>query len=81
MPARDEGGADASPDAAAALSDALAAADGDPTCARCSKPADYFLYEPGRVETFVCWEHVSPFSASVDDEEDPPEGRPVALSL
>jgi hypothetical protein len=69
-------------DAAAALADRLAERDGDdPECARCSKPADYFLYEPGRVETFVCWEHVSPFSAAVDDPEDARPGRPLALSL
>jgi hypothetical protein len=70
-------------DAASALADRLAATDGDPECARCPKPADYFLYEPGRVETFVCWEHVSPFSAAVDNDEDaePRPGRPLALSL
>jgi hypothetical protein len=68
-------------DAAAALSAALDDCDGDPDCDRCSKPADYFLYEPGRVETFVCWEHVSPFSAAVDDPEDARPGRPLALSL
>lgn len=68
-------------DAAAALSAALDDCGGDPECDRCSKPADYFLYEPGRVETFVCWEHVSPFSAAVDDPEDARPGRPLALSL
>jgi hypothetical protein len=68
-------------DAAAALADRLAEHDGDPECARCPKPADYFLYEPGRVETFVCWEHVSPFSAAVDDPEEARPGRPLALSL
>ncbi|MDH5019406.1 hypothetical protein [Halobacterium rubrum] len=67
--------------AAAALSAALDDCDGEPECDRCSKPADYFLYEPGRVETFVCWEHVSPFSAAVDDPEDARPGRPLALSL
>ncbi|SEW26182.1 hypothetical protein [Halobacterium jilantaiense] len=72
---------DAEADAAAALSAAIDARDGDPECDRCSKPADYFLYEPGRVETFVCWEHVSPFSAAVDDPEDARPGRPLALSL
>jgi len=67
--------------AAAALADRLDECDGDPECDRCSKPADYFLYEPGRVETFVCWEHVSPFSAAVDDPEEARPGRPLALSL
>lgn len=68
-------------DATAALAERLADHDGDPECARCPKPADYFLYEPGRVETFVCWEHVSPFSAAVDDPEEARPGRPLALSL
>ena len=66
--------------AEAALSGAIDATDGDPTCSLCSKPADYFLYDPGSVEKFVCWEHVSPHSAAVDGEE-PRPGRPVALSL
>ena len=94
MPAADDDDQDAEADApeedaAAALADRLAERedgpeDGDddgPECARCSKPADYFLYEPGRVETFVCWEHVSPFSAAVDDPEEARPGRPLALSL
>lgn len=77
----DAGGVDGqSRGAEAALSAAVDAADGDPDCALCSKPADYFLYETGRVEKFVCWEHVSPHSAAVDSEDARP-GRPVALSL
>jgi hypothetical protein len=72
---------DSGSDAAAALADRLDEREDDPECARCSKPADYFLYEPGRIETFVCWEHVSPFSAAVDDPEDARPGRPLALSL
>ncbi|WP_336036290.1 hypothetical protein [Halobacterium yunchengense] len=67
-------------DAEAALSEALEDADGDPSCALCSKPADYFLYEAGHVAKFVCWEHVSPHSAAVDHADVRP-GRPVALSL
>ncbi|AAG20035.1 hypothetical protein [Halobacterium salinarum] len=67
--------------APAALSAALDGCEGDPICDRCPKPADYFLYEPGRVETFVCWEHVSPVSAAVDDPADAHPGRPLALSL
>jgi hypothetical protein len=63
-----------------ALSAAIEDADGDPTCALCPKPADYFLYECGHVEKFVCWEHVSPHSAAVDREDARP-GRPLALSL
>ncbi|MCD2200054.1 hypothetical protein LPA44_09105 [Halobacterium sp. KA-4] len=78
MPASSGDDPDAS--AEAALSAAIDAADGDPDCALCSKPADYFLYEPGTVEKFVCWEHVSPHSAAVDGEGERP-GRPVALSL
>ncbi|AHG04606.1 hypothetical protein HALDL1_14155 [Halobacterium sp. DL1] len=75
--------ADAAPsaDAAeAALSGVLDGTDGDPQCVLCSNDADYFLYDPGSVEKFVCWEHVSPHSAAVDGEE-PRPGRPVALSL
>ncbi|MFB6072083.1 MAG: hypothetical protein ABEJ88_03855 [Halobacterium sp.] len=67
--------------AAAALAARLEDAAGDPECAHCSKPADYFLYEAGRVETFVCWEHVSPFSAAVDEDDELREGRPVAVAL
>jgi len=76
MPA--SSGDDAS--AEAALAAAIEAADGDPECSLCSKPADYFLYEPDSVEKFVCWEHVSPHSAAVDGEGRRP-GRPVALSV
>lgn len=71
---------DANQNAEAALSAAIADADGDPNCSLCSKPADYFLYEAGHVQKFVCWEHVSPHSAAVDGENARP-GRPVALSL
>jgi len=78
MPA--SSGDDANASAEAALSAAVDAADGDPGCVLCSKPADYFLYEPGSVEKFVCWEHVSPHSAAVDCDGERP-GRPVALSL
>lgn len=87
MPAGDDavdadaaGDADKTASARAALPDAVDAADGDPTCALCSNDADYFLYDPGSVEKFVCWEHVSPHSAAVDDDDVRP-GRPVALSL
>ncbi|WP_232702768.1 hypothetical protein [Halobacterium wangiae] len=87
MPAGDDAvDADATSHAAdteaaeAALSGAIDGTDGDPICTLCSKPADYFLYDPGSVEKFVCWEHVSPHSAAVDGE-DPRPGRPVALSL
>jgi hypothetical protein len=66
--------------AEAALSAAVEGADGDPECALCSKPADYFLYEAGHVQKFVCWEHVSPHSAAVDGEDARP-GRPLAISL
>ncbi|MFB6268514.1 MAG: hypothetical protein ABEH83_01120 [Halobacterium sp.] len=81
--AADSGATGSSPpeqDADAALASAIEAADGDPECALCSKPADYFLYEAGHVEKFVCWEHVSPHSAAVDGEDARP-GRPLALSL
>lgn len=65
-----------------AKSRAIAATDGTPECSLCKNTADYFLFEAGRVERFVCWEHVSPHSAAVDgDPEETPEGRPVALEL
>ena len=88
MPAGDDavdadaasGAAGTAPSAETAMASAVDAADGDPACSLCSKPADYFLYDPGSVEKFVCWEHVSPHSAAVDGEDARP-GRPVALSL
>ncbi|MEE6209089.1 hypothetical protein U3A55_02810 [Salarchaeum sp. III] len=49
-----------------------------PACAMCSSDADFFLYEPERVRKFVCWEHVSPYAAAVDE---PGEGRPTAVRL
>ncbi|MGM0399560.1 MAG: hypothetical protein ACQEQY_11310 [Halobacteriota archaeon] len=62
-----------------ALAAALAHRDGEPHCETCSNPADFFLYEPERVATFVCWEHVSPVSAVVDEER--PTDRPLAVPL
>ena len=83
--AADESAADGEADegdAETAKSRAVAATDGDPECVLCSSAADYFLFEAGRVEQFVCWEHVSPHSAAVDgDPEEAPAGRPVALEL
>jgi hypothetical protein len=68
--------------AEAAKERAVASADGDPECVLCSSSADYFLFEAGNVEQFVCWEHVSPHSAAVDgDPAETPAGRPVALEL
>jgi len=49
-----------------------------PTCEMCSSDADFFLYEPERVSKFVCWEHVSPYAAAVDE---PGEDRPTAVRL
>jgi hypothetical protein len=62
-----------------ALEAALADHEAEPRCAACSSTADFFLYEPERVATFVCWEHVSPVSAVVADEE--PADRPLAIPL
>lgn len=72
-----EGGSDA---ATAALADALDAVDGSPVCAVCPAAADFYLYEAGRVSKFVCWEHVSPVSAAVD-EAPADADRPVAVRL
>lgn len=73
--------ATADDEAAAALAEAVESTDGDPECVRCSNPADYFLFEDDRVAKFVCWEHVSPHSAAVEDDEEVPPGRPIAVSL
>ncbi|WP_232686319.1 hypothetical protein [Halobacterium zhouii] len=79
---RADGGDASSADVEAAKTHAVAAVDGDPECVLCSSAADYFLFEAGHVEQFVCWEHVSPHSAAVEgDPEETPEGRPVALEL
>ncbi|GGL51923.1 hypothetical protein [Halocalculus aciditolerans] len=70
-----------------ALADALADADGEPRCAVCPASADFYLYAPGRVSRFVCWEHVSPYAAEVDPDDlpEPAAGhaldRPVAIPL
>ncbi|MFB6267434.1 MAG: hypothetical protein ABEI31_07225 [Halodesulfurarchaeum sp.] len=58
----------------------LAEVDGDPTCTHCGGEADFFLFEPDRVATFVCWEHVSPLSAAIDVPVAESE-RPVAVPL
>lgn len=63
----------------AALASALSRIDGEPQCEACTSAADFFLFEPERVETFVCWEHVSPVSAVVA-AEGPPD-RPLAIPL
>jgi hypothetical protein len=73
--------ATADDEAEAALAEAVEATDGDPKCERCSNEADYFLFEAGRVAKFVCWEHVSPHSAAVGEDEEAPPGRPTAISL
>ena len=79
---RADGGDAGAAAADAAKTRAVAAADGDPECVLCSSDADYFLFEAGRVEQFVCWEHVSPHSAAVGgDPAETPAGRPVALEL
>ncbi|WP_259517971.1 hypothetical protein [Halanaeroarchaeum sp. HSR-CO] len=62
-----------------ALTAALANRTTEPECEACSSPADFFLYEPERVATFVCWEHVSPVAAVVD--ADRPTDRPLAVPL
>lgn len=77
------GGDDAEgPDAAArAVRDrALDACESEPTCSVCPASADFYLYEAGRVSTFACWEHVSPYAADVNGT---PEGagRPIAVPL
>lgn len=64
-----------------ALDGALAAIDGHPGCTVCPSSADFFLYEAGRVEKFVCWEHVSPVSAAVDAESGDELDRPMAIRL
>lgn len=64
----------------AALEAALADFEGAPGCAVCPSSADFFLWEAGRVEKFVCWEHVSPVSAAVGGEPAAVD-RPVALRL
>lgn len=64
----------------AALEAALADLDGEPGCAVCPSSADFFLWEEGRVEKFVCWEHVSPVSAAVGGTVDESD-RPIAVRL
>ena len=77
----DSGAPDRDDEAAAIeLERQLDAIDGEPTCALCSAEADFFLYEPDRVAKFVCWEHVSPLSAIVDEEAATAD-RPVAVPL
>jgi len=67
-------------DAATALQRRLDEMGEDPECEFCSGTADFFLYEPDRVAKFVCWEHVSPLSAIVDEEAAGAD-RPVAVPL
>ena len=71
---------DAETDATDALHRRLAATDTEPTCAICTASADFFLFDPDRVAKFVCWEHVSPVSASVSGDLETAD-RPVALPL
>lgn len=63
-----------------ALEAALADLDGEPRCAVCPLSADFFLWEDGRVEKFVCWEHVSPVSSAVGGEPGETD-RPIAIRL
>ncbi|MFB6078850.1 MAG: hypothetical protein ABEJ80_07730 [Halarchaeum sp.] len=76
------GGAADGPNAAArAVRDAaLDALDDPPTCAVCPASADFYLHEAGRVSTFVCWEHVSPYAADVNGSPEDAD-RPVAVPL
>ncbi len=67
-------------DAQQALERELSRVDGDPTCALCRAGADFFLFDPGRVAKFVCWEHVSPVSAAVDVPVSE-SNRPIAVPL
>ncbi|MFC7167611.1 hypothetical protein [Halospeciosus flavus] len=53
-------------DAADALADALDGVEGTPGCVVCPESADFYLFAAGRVSTFACWEHVSPYAALVD---------------
>lgn len=66
--------------AEAALERRLSGIEGEPSCALCRADADFFLFEPDRVAKFVCWEHVSPVSASVSGDLETTD-RPVALPL
>ncbi|GGN07559.1 hypothetical protein [Halarchaeum nitratireducens] len=75
------GGADGPGPAARAVRDAaLAALDDAPRCVVCPAGADFYLYEAGRVSTFVCWEHVSPYAADVNGTPTDAE-RPIAVPL
>lgn len=65
-------------EAEAVLAEVLEGREGTPQCSVCLSAADFFLYEPGRVRKFVCWEHVSPYAAAVDE---PGEDRPTAVRL
>lgn len=67
--AADTPGRDTETEPEAALADALDGVEGTPPCAVCPESADFFLYAAGRVETFACWEHVSPYAALVDGGE------------
>lgn len=65
-------------DAESVLAEVLDGREDTPGCEVCPAAADFFLYEPGRVRKFVCWEHVSPYAAAVDE---PGEDRPTAVRL
>jgi len=65
-------------EAESVLADILDEKSEPPQCEVCLSEADFFLYEPGRVRKFVCWEHVSPYAAAVDE---PGEDRPTAVRL
>lgn len=74
----DTGGPDAA--AEAVLDAALADVEGDPKCSVCPADADFYLYATGRVSTFACWEHVSPYAAEVNGA--PGESsKPIAVPL
>ncbi|GAA0311487.1 hypothetical protein [Halarchaeum salinum] len=74
--------ADEGPDEAAlAVRDtALEGVDGTPTCTICPADADFYLHEAGRISTFVCWEHVSPYAAAVNGTPEDAD-RPIAVPL
>ncbi|GGM56185.1 hypothetical protein J2752_000838 [Halarchaeum rubridurum] len=77
----DREAADGPGPAACAVRDAaLDALDDAPRCAVCPAGADFYLYEAGRVSTFVCWEHVSPYAADVNGTPADAE-RPIAVPL
>ncbi|WP_020222105.1 hypothetical protein [Halarchaeum acidiphilum] len=77
----DGAGADGPGAAALAVRDAaLDDCGGTPTCAVCPANADFYLYEAGRVSTFACWEHVSPYAAAVNGSPEDAQ-RPIAVPL